>query len=138
MAWPEKYLEDSINNLNKYQKLVVATESFANLMNFLKIYREYKKKKKKIGYIEYDDWSADLYCILDEKKGIYFKHIRKEDNREFINNTLTEQLIYAWGFDHDMLIEINFNIINNYWKILNNSDKEKYDFLTNDTHCMFW
>lgn len=68
MTWSEKYIQDSIKNLNKYQKLVIATENFANLMNFLKIYREYKNLKLKIGYIEYDDWSADLYCILDEKK----------------------------------------------------------------------
>ena len=138
MTWEEKYIQDSIKNLNKYQKLVIATEHFANLMNFLKIYRKYNNLKLKIGYVEYDDWSADLYCILDEKKGIYFKHIIKEENREFINKTLTEQLIYAWGFDHDMLIDINFDIINDYWKILNNTDKKKYDSLRDDTHCMFW
>lgn len=138
MTWPEKYIEkETIEKLNKYQKLIVTTEYFANLLNFLRKYRNYNNLKLKIGYIEYDDWSADLYCVLENNK-IYFKHIRREDNQEFKHKTLTEQLIYAWFFNDDMLIEIDYNIINNYWKILNDKDKRIYDELVNDTHCMFW
>lgn len=138
MSWLENdYINiEMTNNLNNYQLLKYTTETFAQLMFFLKQERQWQNLTLKIGYFEYDDWSADIYCILKEGK-ILFKHKRKENKREWTHKTLTEQLIYAWGFE-EINFDIYFNIINDYWKILNNKDKKLYDELYNDVHCEFW
>ena len=138
MSWLEDdYINiEMTNNLNNYQLLKYTTETFAQLMFFLKQERQWQNLTLKIGYFEYDDWSADIYCILKEGE-ILFKHKRKEDKREWIHKTLTEKLIYAWGFE-EINFDIYFDIINDYWKILNNNDKKLYDGLYDDVHCEFW
>lgn len=132
-----KYIPESIKeNLNNYELLVFATEEFVRFMYFLEIERECEKMKIKIGDFEYDDWKADIYCILDEY-GIRFEHIRDFDEKGWCGKTLTEQLIYAWDFKH-IDFNIDFDIINNYVKALNNGDRYIYDSLYDEVHCRFW
>lgn len=132
-----KYIPESIKeNLNNYELLVFATEEFVRFMYFLETERDCVEIKIKIGDFEYDDWKADIYCILDEH-GISFEHIRDSDKKGWSGKTLTEQLIYAWDFKY-IDFNINFDIINNYVKTLNNGDKYIYDSLYDEVHCNFW
>ena len=128
--------QENIDSLNNYQLLIFTTEHYTQFMYFLEECRGYKNFKIKIGDFEYDDWEADIYCILD-KTGIYFKHIDKTNNREWKNKSLTEQLIYAWGFK-EINFNITFDIINNLWNLLNNKEKEIYDELYDEAHSKFW
>ncbi len=125
-----------MNKLNNYKLLIHATEYFTQLMYFLEQERGYKNIEIKIGDFSYDGWNADIYCILNEN-GVSFKHIRDFDNGEWSKETLTEQLIYAWDFEITQY-NIYFEIINEYWKILNDKDKAIYDELYEEVHCKFW
>ena len=137
MSWNDTYInKETIDKLNNYQLLVFATESFTQLIYFLEQERGYKNIKMKIGNFSYDDWNADIYCILNEK-GVSFKHIRDFDKSEWSHETLTEQFIYAWGFQ-EIEFNIDFEIINEFWKILNEKDKDIYDDLYDEVHCKFW
>ena len=127
--------QKNIDSLNNYQLLIFTTEHYTQFMYFLEDFRGYKNFKIKIGHFKYDEWEADIYCILD-KDGINFKHITN-DGREWKNKTLTEQLIYAWGFK-EINFNIRFDIINNFWKILNKEEKEIYDLLYDEAHAKFW
>lgn len=131
----EEYIQIN-KKINNYKLLVIATERFSQLMYFLESEREYKGMSLKIGSFEYDDWKADIYCILDEY-GVRFKHIRDFDKKSWSHKTLTEQLIYAWGFE-EIDFKIDFNIINDFWNILNTEDKDIYDSLYDEVHCEFW
>lgn len=129
--------QENIDSLNNYQLLIFTTEHYTQFMYFLKEYRNYKNFKIKIGNFKYDDWSANLFCVLDEKESVYFKHIRDFDNKEWKNKSLTEQLIYAWGFK-EINFNITFDIINNLWNLLDNKEKEIYDKLYDEAHSKFW
>lgn len=134
MSWPENYIDKkNFNEQNKYKQLITATEMYTQLMYFLQDFRDYKNIELKIGSIKYEDWKAKIYCVMEDYE-IYFKHIRDFDKKEWSSKTLTEQLIYAWGFENEMEININFDIINNFWKILSNEDKSSYDELYDDVH----
>ena len=139
MDWKKQdyILKETLKKLNNYQLLVLATERFTQLMYFLKDYRSYKNHKIKIGNFEYDDFEADIYCILDEKDGVYFEHIRNYDKKSWKHKTLTEQLIYAWGFE-ETEFNINFDLINQFWHLLDNKSKEDYDWIYDDIHALFW
>lgn len=128
--------KETINNLNNYQLLVFTTENYTQLLYFLEQERDYKNIKMKIGNFEYDGEDYEIYCILNEY-GVSFSHIRISDNREWNNKSLTEQLIYSWGFEETQF-NINFDIINNFWKILNKQDKEIYSSLYDEAHSKFW
>ena len=128
--------QDTINRMNNYQLLKYATEQFTQLMYFLETYRNKTNIKFKIGNFSYDDWTADLFCCYNEN-GLIFKHIRREDKKEWSHHTLTEQLIYAWGFEK-IKFNINFDIINDFWKLLNEKEKENYDDLYDEVHSKYW
>ena len=128
--------QENIDSLNNYQLLIFTTEHYTQFMYFLEECRNYKNFKIKIGDFKYDDWEADIYCILDET-GVYFKHIDKTNNREWKNKNLTEHLIYAWGFK-EINFNITFDIINNLWNLLDNKEKEIYDELYDEAHGKFW
>lgn len=132
-----KYIEEkTIEKLNNYQLLKFATEHFTQLIYFLEQERGYKKINLKIGNFKYDDWEADLYCELNND-GIFFKHIRIFDKKEWKHKSLTENLIYGWGFE-ETKFNINFEIINTYYDILNEQDKDLYDSLYDEAHAHFW
>lgn len=128
--------KETINKLNNYQLLIFATENYTQLLYFLEQERDYKNIRIKIGSFEYDGEDYKIYCILNEY-GVSFSHIRISDNREWNNKSLTEQLIYSWGFEETQF-NINFDIINNFWKILNEKDKEIYSSLYDEAHSKFW
>ena len=137
MSFNDTYINiEVMNKLNNYKLLIHATEYFTQLMYFLEQERGYKNIETKIGDFSYDGWNADIYCILNEN-GVSFKHIRDFDNGEWSKETLTEQLIYAWDFEITQY-NIYFEIINEYWKILNDKDKKIYDELYEEVHCKFW
>ena len=139
MNWKEQdyILKETIDNSNNYQLLILATERFTQFMYFLQDFRNYKNHKIKIGNFAYDDWTSDIYCILDEEKGVYFKHINNIDKRSWSHKTLTEQLIYAWGFE-EIEFNINFDLINQFWHLLDDESKEQYDWNYDDIHSIFW
>ena len=128
-----KKLTDKFNN---YELLVFATEHYVQFMYFLEELRGYKNFKIKIGHFKYDDWEADIYCILNEK-GVFFKHIRRDDKKEWINKSLTESFIYAWGFK-ETNFNITFDILNKFWKLLNEEEKDYYDSLYDEAHGYYW
>lgn len=129
--------KEQLEKLNNYKLLVVTTELFTQFATFLRDERNYKELNLEIGYFKYDDWTAKLYCIIDEENNIKFKHVRDFDQGSWSNDTLTEQLIYAWEFE-DIKFNLNFDIINNFWKVLNEEDREIYSLIYDDVHERFW
>lgn len=125
-----------IENINNYKLMIIGTERFIQLLYFLEQERNYKKIKLNIGNFEYDGWKADIFCILDENR-VYFKHIRDFDKKEWSNKTLIEQFAFAWDFE-ETKFNINFDIINNFYKLLNKYDREIYAEIYDEVHCEFW
>lgn len=121
---------------NNYKLLIFATEAFTQFAYFLETYRNYKNLNIKIGEFEYDDWKAYIYLIMDET-GVYFKHKRLYDSKEWTHKTLTEQFIYAWDFEN-IEFKINFDIINNFCYLLTDLEKDYYYKLYDEVHCKFW
>ena len=105
-------------------------------MYFLEDFRGYKEFKTKIGHFKYDGWEADIYCILNKTR-VYFKHIERDNKQEWKHATLTEQFIYAWDFE-ETNFNITFDIINNFWKLLNDEEKEAYSQCYDEVHAEFW
>ena len=128
--------QKNIDSLNNYQLLIFATEHYTQFMYFLEDFRGYKNFEIKIGNFKYDEWEADIYCILD-KTGVYFKHIERDTKKEFKHRTLTEQFIYAWDFE-ETNFNITFDIINNLWKLLNNKEREAYSQYYDEVHAEMW
>lgn len=127
---------ERINKLDNYRLMKNATEIFMQFIYFLEQERNYKNLNLKIGSFEYDGWYADIYCILDDK-GVYFKHIRDFDKKEWSDKTLLQAYAFAWEFENTEF-KFNFDIINNYYELLNETDKEIYDYIFDEVHERLW
>lgn len=122
--------------MNNYQLMIYATEKFMQLVYFLEQERGYKKLNLKIGTFQYDGWNAEIFCVFDES-GITFKHTRDDlDNWEWGRKTLIE---YAFAWDFEITeFKFNFDLISNFYNILNEEDQEEFDLLYDEVHCKLW
>ena len=126
----------SIERLNNFELMKRATIEFMQFAYFLEQERNYKHLNLNIGYFYYDDWKANIYCILDES-GIYFKHVRTYDEKEWSGKTLLEQFAFALEFETTKF-NFNFDIINQFYNILNKSDKNIYNKIYVEVLCKLW
>ena len=127
---------EKINKLDNYRLMKESTELFMQLMYFYETERDCKNLTLKIGNFKYDDWYADIWCVLNEN-GVKFKHIRDYDKFEWNGNTLLEMYAFAWDFE---MTEFNFNfkLINDLYKLLNEDEKELYSMCYDEVHCKLW
>lgn len=127
-------------NIGKNIKtLIDATERFNQLMEFLYNFRNYKKFETKIGTFKYEDWEHEIWCkfeINNDTPDFYF--IEKDESNNFHKKLyrLTD-LSFGWDFSF-AIININFDIVDNYFDILSNTDKERFCELYDSIHSFFW
>ena len=128
--------KEIIEKMNNFQLMVYATEEFMQLVYFLEQERDFKDIVLKIGEFEYDDWKGTIYCKYD-KYGIRFYHTRDIDDFSWTKKTLLEMYGFAWGFE-ETEFKFRFEIINDFYDLLNEDDKEIYDILYDEVHSNLW
>ena len=126
------------------KKLIDATELFTTLMYFLHEERDEKDIKLKIGTFTYDDWESEIHCVLEDKDGladIYFTETRDGIFIIFYGGTerikrLTD-LCFGWNFD-EAIVDINFNMIEEFRKLIDSRDGYLFDTYYDEIHGDFW
>lgn len=121
------------------EKLKDATEVFTAFMQYLRLYRGINSSKLKVSTFEYYiDWTCELYCHMEDDGEIYFT----EENNSIgldIQKKYKKLTDLCFG-DEFFISEINidYEAINEFLNLLDNTEKDDFAEILSETHCEFW